>query len=126
VYDEACGFCRCVLAALLLWDRRNALSAAPYRQVRGRLGPHGTEERPRSWYLLDEQKANVRAAGAALSPVFACLPGGRPLGWLTQRFPHATNSAYDFVANNRRLLGQMLPRRLIKHADRVIAAHSSP
>jgi predicted DCC family thiol-disulfide oxidoreductase YuxK len=121
VYDRNCGFCRCVVAALLLWDRRRALSAAAYQDVRHWLGPHGSEEHPGSWYAITERDRNVLAGGAAFPALFGRLPGGRPLAWLTRRFPHATESAYQVVAGNRSLFGRVLPRGCVKRADRVIA-----
>jgi predicted DCC family thiol-disulfide oxidoreductase YuxK len=125
VYDRDCGFCRCVVAALLLWDRRHALSAAPYQDVRHRLGPNGSEEHPPSWYAVAETDRKVLAAGAAFPALFARLPGGRPLSWLTQQFPHATESAYQVVAGKRSLFGRVLPRYCVKRADRVIARRAT-
>lgn len=125
VYDRDCGFCRCVVAALLLWDRRQALSATPYQDMRHRLGPDGSEERPRSWYAVAETDTKVLAAGAAFPTLFARLPGGRPLAWLTRRFPHATESTYQVVASKRSLFGRMLPRYCTKRADQVIARRAT-
>lgn len=121
VYDRDCDFCRCVVATLLLWDRRQALSATPYQDVRHRLGPDGSEERPRSWYAMAETDRKVLAAGAAFPTLFARLPGGRPLAWLTRRFPHAAESTYQVVASKRSLFGRVLPRYCVKRADQVIA-----
>lgn len=120
VYDADCGFCRCVVAALLLWDRRRALSAAPYAEVRDRLGPHGLEEEPGSWYAVTEPGV-VLAAGEAFPALLARLPGGGPLAWATRRFPRGTESAYRLVARNRSSLGRLIPRSGARLADRAIA-----
>jgi predicted DCC family thiol-disulfide oxidoreductase YuxK len=121
VYDGRCAFCRCVAAALLLWDRRHALSAAPYEAVRDQLGAAGNENHPCSWYVLAGTSREVLAAGAGLHPVFSLLPGGSPLAWLTGRFPGAAESAYQYAAARRSIFGRLIPRSCVKLADRVIA-----
>ncbi len=121
VYDGDCGFCRWVVAALLIWDRRRDLAAAPYQDVRDRLGPDGSEERPRSWYAIVEADGQVLAAGAGFPALFARLPGGHLLAWLARRFPRAAERAYRVVADRRGLLGRLLPRGCVARADRVIA-----
>ena len=99
LYDEDCGFCRVLLAAALVWDRRRSLRPVPIQ------GPEGTallagldsEQRMASWHLAPPGASPV-SAGAAFGPVFRRLPGGEPLARLSERFPGASQRGYEWVA----------------------------
>ena len=121
LYDPDCGFCRVSLAAILRWDTRGRLrpvalgSEESDALLRGMPG----EQRMASWHLVEP--GAVHSAGAAFPPLFAVLPGGRPLAGLTGRFPRASERAYRWVADHRSLLGRALPAASRRWADRVIS-----
>jgi predicted DCC family thiol-disulfide oxidoreductase YuxK len=77
------------------------------------------EKRMASWHLVEP--GAVHSAGAAFAPVFALLPGGRPLARLVARFPRAAERGYRRVADHRSLLGRILPAAAKRWADRVIS-----
>ena len=110
LYDSDCGFCKWSLDKILLWDRRRRLRPVAIQSPEGQalLAEVEPERRLDSWHLA-EPGGRVRSAGEAAGPLVRQLPGGRPLGFLFERFPRATNRAYFVVANNRdrfaRLLG---------------------
>jgi predicted DCC family thiol-disulfide oxidoreductase YuxK len=72
-----------------------------------------------SWHLLEP--AGVHSAGAAFPPVFARLPGGRPLALASARFPGASERLYRWVADHRTPLGRALPAATRRWADGVIS-----
>jgi hypothetical protein len=78
-----------------------------------------------SWHLVERGGGHpaptVHSAGAAFPPVFARLPGGRPLARVSERFPRASERAYRWVADHRSLLGRPLPEATRRWADRVIS-----
>jgi predicted DCC family thiol-disulfide oxidoreductase YuxK len=77
------------------------------------------DEQMASWHLVEPGR--VYSAGAAFPPVFALLPGGRPLARLSARFPRGSERAYRLVADHRSLLGRPLPDGARRWADRVIS-----
>ena len=121
LYDPDCGFCRVSLAAILRWDTHGRLrpvalgSEEADELLRGM--PEG--QRMASWHVVEP--GAVHSAGAAFPPVFALLPGGRPLARLTERFPRASARAYGWVADHRSLLGRALPAASRRWADSVIS-----
>jgi predicted DCC family thiol-disulfide oxidoreductase YuxK len=121
LYDPDCGFCRVSLAALLRWDTHGRLRpvALGSEEADTLLSGMAEDERMASWHLVEP--GAVHSAGAAFPPVFARLPGGRPLARLTGRFPSASERAYRWVANRRSLLGRALPAASRRWADRVIS-----
>jgi predicted DCC family thiol-disulfide oxidoreductase YuxK len=121
LYDPDCGFCRVSLAVLLRWDTRGRLRpvALGTEEVDALLRGMPEDERMASWHLVES--AAVHSAGAAFPPVFALLPGGRPLARLIARFPRASERGYRWVANHRSLLGRALPAASRRWADRVIS-----
>ena len=135
LYDPDCGFCRVSLAVLLRWDTRGRLRpvALGTEEADALLRGMPEEERMASWHVVmpaDEKDSAgaarpadiaVHSAGAAFAPVFALLPGGRPLARLAARFPRASERAYRWVADHRSLLGRLLPAAARRWADRMIS-----
>jgi predicted DCC family thiol-disulfide oxidoreductase YuxK len=98
------------VALLLKWDRD------------GRLDPRPGEDLD-SWRLIPPG-GTVLSAGAAFSPLFRMLPGGRPLARLTDRFPGAADRGYRWVADHRTWFGKPIPAGVRRWADRVISERS--
>lgn len=123
LYDDECGLCRMILAALLNWDRAERLEPAPIQSARGGrlLSEIPSRERLASWHLVDGTGA-VRSGGAGIAVVLAVLPRGARLARMASRFPTATSCAYDWVAGHRALLGRALGARPRAWAARSIAA----
>src|SRR5205814_9034890 len=94
LYDRDCGFCRWSLDKNLAWDRRHCLRPVAIQSGEGErlLETVPPERRLDSWHLVADGK--VLSAGAAAPPLFASLPGGRPLAALLRTFPGATERAY--------------------------------
>ena len=122
-YDPDCGFCRVSLALLLRWDRHGRLRPVPLgsEEADAFLAGMPEEQRMASWHLVEPGRGAVHSAGAAFPPVFALLPGGRPLARLSARFPRASERAYRLVADHRSLLGRALPAAARRWADRVLS-----
>ena len=78
------------------------------------------DERMASWHLVLPDRT-IHSAGSAFSPLFRLLPGGRPLAWLSDRFPEAAERGYRFVADHRTAFGKPLPAAAMRWADRVIS-----
>jgi predicted DCC family thiol-disulfide oxidoreductase YuxK len=108
LYDRDCGFCRWSLDKILAWDRRRRLHPVAIQSDEGQrlLAPVPPERRLDSWHLVVD--GEVRSAGAAAPPLFAVLPGGRPLAALLGAFPHATERGYRWVAGHRGMLARVL------------------
>ncbi len=129
LFDPDCGFCRVSLALLLRWDRHGRLHPVPLgsEEADAFLAGMPDEQRMASWHLVEpgmgaaSPPGTVHSAGAAFPPVFALLPGGRPLARLSARFPRASERAYRLVADHRSLLGRALPGAARRWADRVIS-----
>jgi predicted DCC family thiol-disulfide oxidoreductase YuxK len=121
LYDPDCGFCRVSLALLLRWDTQGRLRpvALGTEEADALLRGMSEEERMASWHLVEP--GGARSGGAAFAPVFARLPGGRPLARASERFPHASDRLYRWVADHRSLLGRPLPASARRWADRVIS-----
>ena len=121
LYDPDCGFCRVLLAVVLRWDRHGRLRPVALGSEEADALLHGMpeEERMASWHLVEP--GGVHSGGAAFAPVLARLPGGRPLAWLSARFPRGSERAYRLVADHRSLFGRVLPAAARRWADRVIS-----
>lgn len=121
LYDPDCGFCRVSLALLLRWDRTGRLRPVPLGSAEADVLLDGMpeEQRMASWHLVEP--GVVHSAGAAFPHLFALLPGGRPLGRLSARFPRASERAYRLVADHRSLLGRALPAAARRWAERVLS-----
>lgn len=116
MYDPDCGFCRVCVAVILKWDRAGRLLPVPGQDLD-------------SWQLVFPD-GTLRGAGAAFSPLFRMLPGGRPFARLTDRFPQAAERGYRWVADRRSTFGRLMPTPVKRWADHVIterqSQHSSP
>ena len=121
LYDSDCGFCRVTLALLLRWDTGATLRPVALGSEEADALLHGMPEHERmaSWHLVEAGR--VHSAGAGFPPVFARLPGGRPLARVSERFPHASDRLYRWVADHRSLFGRPLPASARRWADRVIS-----
>jgi predicted DCC family thiol-disulfide oxidoreductase YuxK len=108
LYDRDCGFCRWSLDKILAWDRRRVLRPVAIQSEEGQrlLAPIDPERRLDSWHLAWD--GQLRSAGAAAPPLFAVLPGGRPLAALLRAFPRLTERAYRWVADHRGSLARLL------------------
>jgi predicted DCC family thiol-disulfide oxidoreductase YuxK len=122
LYDPDCGFCRVCVAVVLRWGRNRRLRPVALTSTEGTelLPGMPEDERMASWHLVLPDRT-IHSAGAAFSPLFRLLPGGRPLTWLSERFPRATEVAYRFVADHRTAFGKPLPAAAKRWADRVIS-----
>jgi predicted DCC family thiol-disulfide oxidoreductase YuxK len=108
LYDRDCGFCKWALDKILVWDRRRRLRPVAIQSEEGQrlLAAMPAEERLASWHLIAD--GELRSAGEAAPPLFAALPGGRPLAALLRAFPRHTERAYGWVAEHRELLARLL------------------
>jgi predicted DCC family thiol-disulfide oxidoreductase YuxK len=108
VYDADCGFCKWTVSVLIAWDRRGLLEPR---------GEHGIDA-----VGLIAPDGERYSAGAALAPLLRLLPGGAVPARLLERFPGATNRAYDWVAGNRSKLSKVVRSDEIRLPD---AAHAT-
>ncbi|MDQ2675908.1 MAG: DUF393 domain-containing protein [Actinomycetota bacterium] len=109
LYDEDCGFCKWSLDKIVAWDRSRKLRPLPIQSEEGqRLLASVPEEHRLDSFHLVEPSGTVRSAGDAAEPLFAALPGGRPLGTVARAFPSTTDRVYRAVANNRHRLARLL------------------
>ena len=126
LYDADCGFCRVMLALLLLWDRGRRLRPLELQGSEANALTNGMsdEERMGSWHLVTGD-GRLLSAGKAFPPFFGLLPGGAPLAWLTARFPGPSESVYRWIAGHRSDFGPLLPGRAKRWADGVLADRSA-
>jgi predicted DCC family thiol-disulfide oxidoreductase YuxK len=108
LYDRDCGFCRWALDKILAWDRRRRLRPVAIQSEEGErlLAAIPVDRRLASWHLVTD--GELRSGGEAAPPLFAVLPGGRPLAALLRAFPRLTDRAYGWVAEHRELLARLL------------------
>jgi predicted DCC family thiol-disulfide oxidoreductase YuxK len=129
IYDDDCGFCRFTLALLLDRDR-GALRPLPLGTAEADYLLHDLTPAERSSSGAEQLSFDAvptrLSAGAALAPVLRFLPRGRRLGWLLARLPVLTERTYRWVADHRRPIGRLVPRKARRWADRVIAEHGGP
>lgn len=111
------------MAKVLAWDRSGRVRPVSIEGVEGDRLLEGMDpgERMDSWHLVTEG-GDRHSAGAAVAPLMALLPGGRPLAALAARFPRATERAYRWVADHRSPLGRLLSAGALGRADRRIEA----
>lgn len=109
LYDLDCGFCRWTLDWALKRDRDHVLEAHPIQSPRGDelLADLTPEERLRSAHVVHED-GRRESAGAAVRAVLEVLPSARPLAWLANLSPRATEAGYRFVANHRGFFGKLV------------------
>lgn len=122
LYDGACGFCRWMLSGVLRWDVHDRLRPVALQapEADRLLGDMPEERRMASWHLVLPD-GSVASGGAAFAPVFARLPGGRPLSALAAALPGPMDVGYRFVAGRRDRLGPLIPAALKAAATRRIA-----
>jgi predicted DCC family thiol-disulfide oxidoreductase YuxK len=77
-----------------------------------------------SWHIV-EPTGSVTSAGAGFAPLLRRLPGGGPLARLAERFPAGADRAYHLVADNRSLLGRVIPEAVKRRADGLIASRAA-
>jgi branched-chain amino acid transport system substrate-binding protein len=109
LYDRDCSFCKWCLKWILRWDRRGRLRPVAIQSAEGEelLADLDPEARLDSWHLVSPD-GEVVSAGAAAAPLARLLPGGRPLAFLFETFPRATERAYRWVADHRGALARLL------------------
>ena len=110
-FDRDCGLCTWSAERLRAWDgRRERLRFLPLAspEADALLAHIDADRRAASWHVAAD--GEVWSAGAAVSPALRRLPGGRPLAWLAERFPRATELAYRAVTARREGLGALLGR----------------
>ncbi len=123
LYDEACGFCRWSVGALLAWDRDRRLTPVAIQSPEGARRLAALEPAPRlaSAHAIGPDGV-VHSGGDALAVVAAALPAGTPLAALARRLPGAARAGYGFVAGRRTRLGRLVGPGARAAADRRIAA----
>ena len=109
LYDNDCGFCKWSLNKILTWDRHDRLRPAAIQSEEGQrlLAAVPPDRHLESWHLAQPGR-EVLSAGAAASPMFSLLPGGRPFAFLFRRFPRSTDRVYRFVADHRDRFGRLV------------------
>jgi predicted DCC family thiol-disulfide oxidoreductase YuxK len=122
LYDRDCGFCSVMVAILLTWDRANAVDAVPIQSARGEalLIDLAQQDRVKSWHLI-EAGGRLYSGGAGIPVILNALPRGALIARVASQFPNATSRLYEWVANQRVLLGRPLKARPRAWAARVIA-----
>ncbi len=125
LYDADCGFCRAVLAGVLLWDRERRLRPVTIQGAEGSALLAGMDEQSRleSWHLVVQGEAPV-SAGSAFPGVLRRLPCGEPFATLAERFPRAAERGYRWVAENRTALSKLVPGAVKHRADTLVAERS--
>lgn len=121
LYDADCGFCRWMVAQVLRWDRRGRLATRP---IQDRVSQQLLQSVPGidrldSWHLVEDNGC-LYSGGAVFVPLLEVLPGGEPFAHIARWFPSLAESGYRFVARNRSVLSQAVPRRAKAVADRQI------
>jgi predicted DCC family thiol-disulfide oxidoreductase YuxK len=142
LYDPDCGFCRVCVAVLLRWDRHRRLRPVALRSPEADelLAGMAAQEQMSSWHLISPRwqrkvaenatilchpenpgGVEIRSGGAAFSELFQLLPAGAPVARVADRFPHASERAYRWVADHRSAFGKPLPAATKRWAGRVIS-----
>ena len=136
LYDPDCGFCRVCVAAILKWDSPRRLRPVPLgsREADELLRGMPEAEQWASWHLVEPgwlpdpaerpvfgNRPEIRSGGAAFSPLFRLLPGGSAFALVADRFPHAAEKGYRWVADRRSAFGKPIPVAVRRWADRVIS-----
>ena len=110
LYDADCGVCKFILARILELDRGRHRPLALQDPRAAELLPGLTEEqRMQSFHIVDPD-GTVRSAGDGLA---ALLP---PL----RHVPGLASRAYWLVADNRTMLGKLIPQAAKRQARRRI------
>lgn len=114
------------MARVLAWDRSRTIRPAAIQSQAGEAALDGMpwDERMASWHLVAPD-GRRHSGGAAIAPLMALLPGGRPLGALARAVPRLADHGYRFVARRRRWFGRWVGADARARADRLIAARSA-
>jgi predicted DCC family thiol-disulfide oxidoreductase YuxK len=122
LYDRDCGFCSVMVAILLTWDRTKGVGPVSIQSARGNelLIDLAQQERLKSWHLIDAE-GMLYSGGAGIPVILDALPRGTLIARVASQFPNATSRAYEWIANQRVLLGRPLKARPRAWAARVIA-----
>jgi predicted DCC family thiol-disulfide oxidoreductase YuxK len=118
LYDADCGFCKCVVAGVLVWDRHGRVlpRAIQSAEAETLLSELSAEERLASVHLVPPDGERV-SAGAALPPLLRLLPGGTIPARALDRLPRLTSRAYDWAANHRSQLSKLVPSGMKRRAS---------
>jgi predicted DCC family thiol-disulfide oxidoreductase YuxK len=126
LYDADCGFCRWSAATVLRWDRRGVLRPVALQEPEadGLLEGLTTDERMRSWHLVDGDGRRY-SAGAAFAPLLGLLPRGKRLARLAERFPRSVELGYEAVASRRAWLSRLVPAASKDRAQSLLARRAA-
>jgi predicted DCC family thiol-disulfide oxidoreductase YuxK len=113
LYDADCGLCKFVVARVLEVNHHVRPVALQDPLAAELLPGLGTEERMRSFHLVDSA-GRVHSAGDGLAQLIPVL----------RRFPRLADRLYWLVAGNRDRLGKLIPDFARRQADRRIRARS--
>lgn len=115
LYDSDCGLCRAVLGAILALDRGERLRPVAIDSDEARsLTPRMSDEQRAASFHLVEADGTVRSAGEALAQLIPPLRAA----------PRMSELGYRAVADNRSVLGKLIPAGLKERADRRIRSRS--
>jgi predicted DCC family thiol-disulfide oxidoreductase YuxK len=126
LYDADCGFCRWSAATVLRLDRRALLRPVALQEPEadGLLEGLTTDERMRSWHLVEESGRRY-SAGAAFAPLLRLLPRGERLAALADRFPRTVEVGYEAVASRRSWLSRLVPATAKARAGTTLARRAA-
>jgi predicted DCC family thiol-disulfide oxidoreductase YuxK len=127
LYDDGCGVCKCVVAAVLARDDNRRLMPVAITSEHGgnALASMPAQERNLSWHVVD---ANGRVrSGASVVLELADLSAGIALAArVVAAAPKVSNAAYGALARRRRLWGRLVRSRHRIAAERLIAQRAAP
>jgi predicted DCC family thiol-disulfide oxidoreductase YuxK len=132
LYDGDCGFCKWLLAGLLVWDRAVRLRpiALQRPEAADLLADLPLAERMASWHLVSPTGARY-SGGVAVSELLGLLPHGHAPAAAVARFPGLTERGYRWVATHRTRLSKAVPRAAkrraaerVRHRERVFGTRT--
>jgi predicted DCC family thiol-disulfide oxidoreductase YuxK len=126
IYDGDCGLCKTLLALLLRADtgRRLRPLALHTPEADHLLADLTPAQRDASWHLVDPS-GHRQSAGAATPPLLRLLPGGAAPAALLAVAPAATERGYRLVADNRSVLGPLIPGPIKRRASMLVARRTA-
>ena len=124
LYDRDCGFCRWTLAQILNWDRAKRLRPLAIQSDEGQrlLAQVPTHERLESWHLVTPD-GEVRSGAEGFPGLFARLPAGAPIAWLTGLLQGPSAAGYRLLVANRTRLGRRISGERRDRATRALDEH---